>query len=569
MAPSKRWGSQRAAQEQRPAPSPEVVPAEPTGKFCRDAGYSKGANLPGCQELGRRIPGLASAAAAAADLVISPQQLQPGFRVAALGGRQGTVEFVPSSGQEVLVQFGEDVEDLSTLEWVSCKDLRVVDSTRQQSTERADVRAYRDAVSAIKLVKQGLSLAEIAVQVGRPERWVQQKVALGDICKLPKPKGMEWWDSKGFCAVTYLRGYAREAGLYEDIVQGVEWEQDKVWRVRKQEGADDWHLRTVKECPGRPGRGFCGRSLQKVPDNTHQIGPQDSRHAAQTRPHGDWACELHAALVKQGTVDGSSSCCEKPGRKDPAVEPYWWCPKCQWYACNSCVKQMPDKATSKQVSHWRPGVCNKLDSLIADVVRDFHLPNPFQDRYTIKMNWYPDALSRVSPHRHDNWTLLVSLGAPRVLTVDRARVLMEDGDLVLFGTQSHGVPEMPSAAGGRLSLVFMFAPSDAVGAAMEARAHAGRASARRGGPAPAILPPAPCSIDASNMPIFVPAEQHEVGEDWDCEMVDAADGHADVDKESVLALCSMGFTMHHARSALASVDGDLEQATALLLAAAT
>ena len=40
-------------------------------------------------------------------------------------------------------------------------------------------------------------------------------------------------------------------------------------------------------------------------------------------------------------------------------------------------------------------------------------------------NWYPDCLSRVSPHRHDNWTLLLSLGSPRVLSVDRARVLME------------------------------------------------------------------------------------------------------------------------------------------------
>ena len=47
--------------------------------------------------------------------------------------------------------------------------------------------------------------------------------------------------------------------------------------------------------------------------------------------------------------------------------------------------------------------------------------NPFQAGYTIKMNWYPDALSRVSPHRHDNWTLLISLGAPRVLSVDRAQ----------------------------------------------------------------------------------------------------------------------------------------------------
>merc|ERR1712151_1421958 len=72
-------------------------------------------------------------------------------------------------------------------------------------------------------------------------------------------------------------------------------------------------------------------------------------------------------------------------------------------------------------------------------------------------------------HRHDNWTLLLSLGSPRVLTVDRANVLMEDGDVILFGTQSHGVPEMPSCTGGRASVVLMFAPDPLVGAAASAR----------------------------------------------------------------------------------------------------
>ena len=82
----------------------------------------------------------------------------------------------------------------------------------------------------------------------------------------------------------------------QEIVAAVDWEQDKasqksiesvpfhvnclplrwccfppfsfsivseVWRVRKQEGNANWHLRTVKECPGLGG-GFCGRSLQKA-----------------------------------------------------------------------------------------------------------------------------------------------------------------------------------------------------------------------------------------------------------------------------------------------------------------
>ena len=37
-----------------------------------------------------------------------------------------------------------------------------------------------------------------------------------------------------------LEGYARQTGLYEKIVATVDWEQDKVWRVRKQEGNVAW-----------------------------------------------------------------------------------------------------------------------------------------------------------------------------------------------------------------------------------------------------------------------------------------------------------------------------------------
>ena len=333
----------------------------------------------------------------------------------------------------------------------------------------------------------------------------------------------------------------------------------QVWRVRKQEGQSNWHLRTVKECAGL-GRGFCGRSLQKVPDDTHQIGPKDVRHAAKTRPHGNWQC----SMAQEG--------CQKLQRESPLQEPYWWCSKCSWYCCDACVQRMPDKATSKQVAHWRPGTSPKLDALVADVIRDFNLPNPFQAGYTIKMNWYPDALSRVSPHRHDNWTLLISLGSPRVLSVDRAQVLMEDGDLILFGTQSHGVPEMPSAAGGRLSLVFMFAPDDAVGAAAEARAALGGSMARRAEAVPPSLPKPRCSLNPDELQLAAwSAQQAEWEGDYDdWATLPALEGEpqSKVDSEALEALCAMGFSREHARAALLATEGSSEQAVSLLLSSA-
>jgi len=294
--------------------------------------------------------------------------------------------------------------------------------------------------------------------------------------------------------------------------------------------------------------------------NTHQIGPQDRRQAARTRPHSDWSCAL------AGCHSADASSCMKRARGGEIIEPYWWCPSCHWYACDACVKDMPDKATSKQVAHWRPTECPKLDELVLDMIRDFHLPNPFVRNYTIKMNWYPDAGSRVSPHRHDNWTLLLSLGSSRVLTLDRARVLMEDGDLVLFGTQSHGVPEMPSCKAGRLSLVFMFAPDDDVGAVAGARATATASSASlayatRGSAAPpGFTTPARVSLQA--------AFGSPYGGDEDEEDEAATVESSGFDPSCVQMLQGLGFHAADAISALRAADGDVEQAATILLAAA-
>lgn len=478
-------------------------------------------------------------------------QILPGYWVQCLSsGHQGEVEFLPSSGEEVLVQFGH-ADDLSSLAWISRSDLRVTDSSHSRSLERADVRGYRETLLAIKLRAAGHGPQEIAQRLFRSEAWVRDKMML-EPSKIPKPKGMEWWDADGFCDVTYFRGYAKEAGLYEEIVSTVDWEQDKVWRVRKQEGGDKWHLRTVKECPGRSAAGFCGRSLQKVPDDTHQIGPRDVRHAARTKVHADWSCSL------------SKNYCTKRTRDAAVEEPYWWCSKCNWYVCDQCVQEMPDKATSKQVAQWQPGSSPKLDALVLDLVRDFHLPDPFQAGYTVKMNWYPDGFSRVSPHRHDNWTLLVSLGSPRVLTVDRARVLMEDGDLILFGTQSHGVPEMPKlSGGGRMSLVLMFSPDDVVGHAAQQRAQ--QDAPRRGAAVTALSAPR-CALTPEMLQQMALARFM----DWEeADPMELADETRFNDGSTLAALCAMGFQRDEVKTALMQSGGDPDQAVSLLLAASS
>jgi hypothetical protein len=256
---------------------------------------------------------------------------------------------------------------------------------------------------------------------------------------------------------------------------------------------------------------------------------------------------------------------------------------------------MPDKSTSKQLWHWKPGLCPRFDELSQDMVEDFCLPDPVVERYTVKMNWYPDGLSRVSPHRHDNWTLLLSLGSPRVLTVDRANVLMEDGDVILFGTQSHGVPEMPSCTGGRLSVVLMFAPDPLVGTAANTRLLSEAPHARRRGKPPSLptrptksvedlCPKGHALIDTPLRPGAKATcngcgRQLEGGQQVmmcrpcnfglcaDCHLV-PQDETLDLESATVLTnLCGLGFAYEDAQAALKAAGGNAEQAASLLLAA--
>lgn len=248
----------------------------------------------------------------------------------------------------------------------------------------------------------------------------------------------------------------------------------------------------------------------------------------------------------------------------------------------------------------------RLDKLVQDIVDDFCLPDPLIERYTVKMNWYPDGLARVSPHRHDNFTLLLSLGSPRVLTVDRANVLMEDGDIILFGTQSHGVPEMPSCAGGRLSLVLMFSPDPYVSAAATARSSAGAAFARRGSKPPtlakrpAIVKHYVEEAQSSSCPNGHTLEDYVIPSRSSAECTGCGrkiragdrvmicqpcnfglcegccrkpeDDNSQVESAEAAGalanLCGLGFTYRDAKNALNAASGDAEQAAALLLAAA-
>lgn len=111
-----------------------------------------------------------------------------------------------------------------------------------------------------------------------------------------------------------------------------------------------------------------------------------------------------------------------------------------------------------------PGQLPKLDK----VVQRMLVEQGIEDRVLRRpgMLWYPDGSSMAIPHRHEAWTALLSFGSPRILTIDGHPVLLRDGDLILFGTQRHGVPQMCLEGqtledySGRMSVVFFYMPTD-------------------------------------------------------------------------------------------------------------
>eukprot|EP00927_Polykrikos_kofoidii_P064930 TRINITY_DN60737_c0_g1_i1.p1 TRINITY_DN60737_c0_g1~~TRINITY_DN60737_c0_g1_i1.p1 ORF type:complete len:830 (+),score=130.82 TRINITY_DN60737_c0_g1_i1:77-2491(+) len=109
---------------------------------------------------------------------------------------------------------------------------------------------------------------------------------------------------------------------------------------------------------------------------------------------------------------------------------------------------------SRLVSDCPKGI-DPLDALLRKVFSQANIRDP---QARVVLNMYTDGTKQLNSHRHDYWTCLVSLGASRVLLVDNRPFIMEDGDMIVFGTQLHGVPPMPEVVDGRISLVVFFYP---------------------------------------------------------------------------------------------------------------
>mmetsp|Transcript_155182 Transcript_155182/g.268880 ORF Transcript_155182/g.268880 Transcript_155182/m.268880 type:complete len:381 (+) Transcript_155182:70-1212(+) len=97
----------------------------------------------------------------------------------------------------------------------------------------------------------------------------------------------------------------------------------------------------------------------------------------------------------------------------------------------------------------------KLDEVLRRLCVDFHIEDPHA---CLVNNWYPDGKASIGAHSHDFWSAILSFGSPRVFLLDDMPILLGNGDLLVFGTQRHGVPKMPEVEDGRVSVAVFWYP---------------------------------------------------------------------------------------------------------------
>uniref|UniRef100_A0A7S0FA49 Uncharacterized protein n=1 Tax=Pyrodinium bahamense TaxID=73915 RepID=A0A7S0FA49_9DINO len=97
----------------------------------------------------------------------------------------------------------------------------------------------------------------------------------------------------------------------------------------------------------------------------------------------------------------------------------------------------------------------RLDGLLRRVAATVGIRDPGS---RVFLNRYETGNATCPVHRHDFWTAMVSFGADRVACIEERPMLLRNGDLLVFGTQSHGLPAMPDVGGRRVSVVVFFRP---------------------------------------------------------------------------------------------------------------
>jgi hypothetical protein len=94
------------------------------------------------------------------------------------------------------------------------------------------------------------------------------------------------------------------------------------------------------------------------------------------------------------------------------------------------------------------------DVLDAVIVETMALMNMNQiGIFGIYLNYYRNGIDYTPNHSHPGMKqVIISLGAPRTLNVGTKSYIMGNGDVIIFGSATHGVPKDPNCTEGRISI---------------------------------------------------------------------------------------------------------------------
>lgn len=120
-----------------------------------------------------------------------------------------------------------------------------------------------------------------------------------------------------------------------------------------------------------------------------------------------------------------------------------------WCLYYTLKDQLPwaDGIKGRKAVHYSMGMLPELDDLILNCIKQTCLKQE-NDQETILgvyINYYRDGNDFTPNHIHKlQKQLIISLGETRTLTVSNKDYNMENGDVAIFGSSTHGVPKNSS-----------------------------------------------------------------------------------------------------------------------------
>ena len=103
-----------------------------------------------------------------------------------------------------------------------------------------------------------------------------------------------------------------------------------------------------------------------------------------------------------------------------------------------------------------------MEGKIITIIEKTLLANPQYANHAIAglyFNYYKDGDMYCPVHRHPHTTqLVISLGATRTFILGSIKIQVNDGDIIIFNDQLHGVPKEKTECDGRISVATFLVP---------------------------------------------------------------------------------------------------------------